>query len=279
MKSMTGFGTAKVRGPDFEVEIHIKTLNSRFIDIKFFTPPFYVPFEPELRRILQEKLHRGAITVFIERVPRSPLSDVSLKWSASQALKWKRLYQSLSSKLRVKNDLDASHLMALDGVVQALKRPVSLSLKEKKQVRAAFRKALGKCIQERAREGKALRTDIARQFQKLKALLKSLKGLNQLQTKKILERKKREETRDKTEKEKFDFSEELVRLEEHLSHFKRILNSKTANSGKKLEFYTQELLREFNTIGSKVSLSNSTLKVVEGKFAIEKIKEQVQNLE
>ena len=279
MKSMTGFGTASGKGRDFKVEVHIKTLNSRFIDIKFFTPPFYLSVEPDFRKTIFKKCSRGFISVFIERFPKSPPSGVSLKWNKAQALKWKRLYQNLSADLKVKNNLDASHLIALDGVVQSLKYPPPLSLHEKKQVQFAFNKALDNCIRERVREGKALKADILIQSQKLASLLKSLKKLNHLQKKKSLSRRRDYENGDRMEKEKFDFNEELVRLEEHLKHFRKILGNRVPASSKKLEFYAQELLREFNTIGSKTSLSDSTLQVVEGKFAIEKIKEQVQNLE
>ena len=280
MKSMTGFGTASCKGRDFKVEVHIKSLNSRFMDIKFFTPSFYLSLETDFRKTILKKCSRGVISVFIERFPKSPPAQVSLKWSKSQALKWKKLYQNLSADLKVKNDLDTSHFIALDGVVQSLKYPPLLSLQEKKQVQTAFKKALNNCIQERVREGKALKEDIFVQLRKLSSLLKSLKKLNQLQKqKKALRRRKESENGDRMEKEKFDFNEELVRLEEHLKHFRKILENQTSASSKKLEFYAQELLREFNTIGSKAAFSDSTLKVVEGKFAIERIKEQVQNLE
>ena len=279
MRSMTGFGAASCKGRDFKLEIHIKTINSRFMDIKFFTSPLYLSLEPDFRKAILRKCSRGYISVFIERFPKSPPRHISLKWSKSQALKWKRLYQKLSEDLKIKNNLSVSDFITLEGVVQPLKHPPVLSLQEKKQVRLTFQKALENCVQERLREGKALKADILTQSRKLAFLLKSLKRLNQLQKKKILSRRKELENFDGVEREKFDFNEETVRLEEHLSHFRKILESGPAASSKKLEFYTQELLREFNTIGSKSSVSDITLKVVEGKFAIEKIKEQVQNLE
>lgn len=280
MKSMTGFGSASCFGKNFKVEVHIKTLNSRFLDIKFFTPPFYLVLEPDFREIVLRKCSRGAVTVFIERFPKSPLSEVSLKWNKAQALKWKKLYQNLSKSLKVQTNLDVSHFINLDGIVQPLKLPPSLSSQEKRQVKLAFQKALENCIRERTREGKALKEDISVQFKKLASLLRSLRRLNDLQRKKIAARKKESGNgTDRVEKERSDFNEEIIRLEEHLNHFARILKSKQSSSSKKLEFYTQELLREFNTIGSKSFLSDLTLKVVEGKFAIEKIKEQVQNLE
>ena len=140
MKSMTGFGSASFSGRNFRVEIHIKTLNSRFLDIKFFTPHFYLALEPDLREAILKKCSRGAVTVFIERFPKSPLSKVSLKWSKDQALKWKNLYQNLSKSLKVQTNLDVSHFINLDGIVQPLKLPPVLSPQEKKQVKSTFQK-------------------------------------------------------------------------------------------------------------------------------------------
>ena len=78
--------------------------------------------------------------------------------------------------------------------------------------------------------------------------------------------------------EKFDIHEEIIRIKEHLKHFKK-MTSDASTVGRKMDFYVQEILREINTIGSKSQLSDLTLKVVEGKFALEKIKEQIQNVE
>lgn len=279
MKSMTGFGSASRSRRDFKVAIHIKTLNSRFLDIKFLIPSFYISLEADFKKAILQKCTRGYVTVFIERSPKTPPSNISLKWDKLQALKWKKLYQNLSTNLKVKNNLDASHLAALEGVVQPLKLSLSLSLNEKNLIKSAFKEALEHCVRERAREGKALKKDIINQIQQLNIHLNNLKHLNYLQKEKMLSRKKsKAANNEKIERAKFDFNEEIVRLKEHISHFKKILGTKVS-AAKKLDFYTQELLREFNTIGSKVSLSASTLEVVEGKFVVEKIKELVQNLE
>lgn len=279
MKSMTGFGSSSRSHRDFKLEIHIKTLNSRFLDIKFLIPPFYMPLELGFKKSILKKCARGYITVFIDRSPKNPPSNISLKWDRFQALKWKKLYQSLSKNMKIKNNLETSHLAALDGVVQPLKLPPSLSLKEKNLVQSTFKEALERCLRERIREGKSLKKDIAKQIQKLNVHLNKLKQLNHLQKKRVLSLKKtKAANNEKAERAKFDFNEEIVRLKEHLSHFKKILRAKTPEA-KKLDFYTQELLREFNTIGSKVFLSASTLQVVEGKFIVEKVKELVQNLE
>lgn len=278
MKSMTGFGSSSRSRRDFKVEIHIKTLNSRFLDIKFLVPSFYISLEAEFKKAILQKCTRGYVTVLIERSPKNPPSDISLKWNKLQALRWKKLYQSLSADLKVKNDMDASHLAALDGVVQPLKKSPSLSLGEKTMVKSAFKEALEHCVRERVREGKVLKKDIFTHIQKLSLHLNNLKQLNRQQKEQVLSRKTKTANSEKMEKTKFDFHEEIIRLKEHTSHFKKILGAKIP-AAKKLDFYTQELLREFNTIGSKSFLSASTLEVVEGKFVVEKIKELVQNLE
>ena len=277
MKSMTGFGSASAAARDFKAIIHIKSLNSRFLDLKFIVPSVYAPLEADFKAELQKSCARGQVTVFAERFPAEPLAPVSLDWSRAQALKWKRLYQTAAKDLKITNSLDVSHLMALEGVARAVSYPAPLSAGEKALVKSAFKKAWIQCDRERKREGESLKKDIAAQLQALAVHLSRLKKMNGLQKKKaLLSRKPAGGGNDKPDK--FDFNEELIRLKEHILHCKQILKKESA-AAKKLEFYAQELLREFNTIGSKSSLAASTLEVVEGKFIVERVKELSQNLE
>ena len=284
---MTGFGSAVAAGRDFRAIIHIKALNSRFLDLKLLVPPVYASLEADFKAELKKTCARGRITVLTERFPQEPAAPVSLNWSKPQALKWKKLYQTVAKNLKIKNTLDVSHLTALKGVTQSLAFPVSVSASEKALVKAAFKKALLQCDRERVREGKSLKKDIARCLQSLSVRWNRLKKLNSLQKQKALRKAaaaarcgapRNDGGTDKGDKAKFDFNEELIRLKEHIVYCRQILQKKSAEA-KKLEFYAQELLREFNTIGSKSSLAASTAEVVEGKFIVERIKELSQNLE
>ena len=145
-----------------------------------------------------------------------------------------------------------------------------------------FDKALNSCLKERKREGLALKKDILQQITSLNQILKQVESLNKKQMG-IQMKKKNKNIKDNKkaqvmESDKFDTHEEIVRVKEHLTHFKNMMKKEGA-IGRKLDFYIQEILREMNTISSKSLMSKLTSLVVEGKFLLEKIKEQIQNIE
>ena len=284
MNSMTGFGFSSIMEKNFKAEISIKSVNSRFLDIKFYTPSYYMPLEPELKKIISNKCKRGYFVIRIDRFPQKPSPSISLEWDKTQAQKWKKLYTKLAKELSFKNDLSLNNLINREGVLNLIEKPKDLSLKEKQMVKKLFEKSLLSCLKERKREGMVLKKDILFQLKSLKSLLKKIELLNKRQQESFLKKKNKfikENNRRKElnlELEKFDTHEEIVRVKEHLNHFQKIL-SKSIDIGRKLDFYVQEILREVNTIGSKSQLSELTLNVVSAKFALEKIKEQVQNVE
>ena len=285
MQSMTGFGFASAGAKDFKLEISIKSVNSRFLDIKFYTPSYYVPFEPEWQKLIFSKCQRGYFVVRIDRYPQKPFSVISLNWDKQQAQKWKRLYDNLSQEMKVKNNLTMGDLVSREGVVRLIEKPQGLTLQERKKVKKSFHRALQSCLQERKREGLILKKDILSHLKTMQSFIQKIQLLNSEQKTAYMRKKnKYVKQNDKHSKdlalemEKFDIHEEIVRIKEHLKHFKKMTASPSA-VGRKMDFYIQEILREMNTMGSKSHLSDLTLEVVEGKFALEKIKEQIQNIE
>ena len=285
MKSMTGFGFASTDTKDFKSEISIKSVNSRFLDIKFYTPSYYIPLEPELQKLISKKCQRGYFIVRIDRFPQKPLPAISLNWDKQQAQKWKKLYDNMSKEMKFKNNLTAEDLIHREGVVNVIEKPQSLSPQERKKIKQTFDRALQACLQERKREGLILKKDILSQLQIIQSIIQKAQLLNKKQKEIYMKKKntyiKKNNNRSKDivlEMEKFDIHEEIVRIKEHLKHFKKI-SSDPSSVGRKMDFYVQEILREMNTMGSKSQLSDLTLRMVEGKFALEKIKEQIQNVE
>ena len=283
---MTGFGFASCRGGDFHLEISVKSLNSRFLDIKFYTPSCYLILEPELRKLISVKCRRGCFIVRMDRSPSQPFPDISLKWNKKQARQWKRVYDSLSKEMKSKNDLSSTELVRQAGVVNLMEKPQSLSRQETKQVKDSFNRALQACLRERKREGLILKKDILSQLRALQVVSGKIRLLSKKQQKLYMQRRNKSLKKKDSflgenadgETEKFDTHEEIVRIGEHLRHFKRIISGQESQ-GKKMDFYIQEILRELNTVGAKSHLPDLTLQVVEGKGALEKIKEQVQNIE
>ena len=275
---MTGFGSFSLETKDFKIEVSMKSINSRFLETKFYSPPCYFNLESELHKKITQNFKRGFFSVRINRFPQKLQFPISLKWDEEQAKKWKNLYQNLSKKLKLKNDLTIQDIIHREGVVNLSEKPVNLSQKEIKQLHQIFDKSLRACLQQRKREGLKLKKDINLQISTLQNLIKNLEALNEKQKKSFMKKKnfKRKETL--LETEKFDTHEEIVRFKEHLAHVKSLIKTNSP-VGRKVDFYIQELLREVNTIGAKATLSQMTLKVVEVKFCLEKIKEQIQNIE
>ncbi len=295
MLSMTGFGLAKVKTRDSEVQVQVKSVNSRYLDVKIHMPREYTVWEKEVRDQLKLSLQRGTVEVYCSRKFNGKTSEVSLQTDEVLAKSWLKEYCKLSKQLGLKSDPKEIKL------IEMLKSAPVLSVHEKKGASASekqvFFKALGmalkSCVAERKREGAALKVVFN---SLLSELSKEVLKIEKNRTKANIELQKRWKaklSRLKDQKgidpsrlaqevslliEKSDINEEVVRLREHISNCKSLLKSK-GRRGKKLEFYTQELLREINTVGSKSQIVELTNSVVNAKTIIEQIREQVQNIE
>ncbi len=297
---MTGFGAASAQNKSFRLELSVKSVNSRFLDIKFYTPSFYAPLEPDLQKLISQKGRRGLFIVRMDRFPSRPPPRLILQWSREHAQKWKNLYQKAARAMKASAAISMESLMEKEGVAQAIKQPLPLSQGERKIVRLVFQKALRACLRERSREGASLKKDLLVQARSLRAIMKKVKALSKKQGQKQIQKQGRElkkkqaianysekapggwpdelSVREKFDREKYDINEEMVRVEEHLRHFQQ-LSAAAEPVGKRLEFYAQELARELNTIASKSQLGDLTFQAVEGKAAVERIREQAQNIE
>ena len=278
MNSMTGFGSASFENKDFKIEVSVKSVNSRFLEVKFYSPPYYFSLESELQKKISQTFKRGSFFVYINRFPQKPLSRVFFKWDKDQAKKWKNLYQDLSKKLNLKNDLGIKEILNREGVLNLIEKPQSLNSQEKERVKKTFDKSLQACLKQRKREGLKLKKDIIFQMKSIQALIKLMALLNEKQKATFLKKRLKKGKEMSLETEKFDSHEEIVRVKEHLNQIKSLIKS-DSHAGRKVDFYVQEVLREVNTIGAKANLPKLTLKVVEAKFCLEKIKEQIQNIE
>ena len=293
MKSMTGFGSASVENKNFRLEISVKSVNSRFLDIKYYIPSFYSSLEPGIQKLIFQKGRRGHFIVRMDRFPSRPVPSLVLRWDRGQAEKWKSLYQKASREMEARKAaggaISIDRLMEKEGVVNVIEQPEPLSAREGQIVRAAFKKALQSCLRERIREGESLKKDILSQTRSLQSVMKKIRILSKKQNKRQSQKRSRQNPplkesqsafrrEDLFEGDKYDMNEEIIRVEEHLRHFQKIARE-ARPVGKKLEFYTQELVRELNTIASKSQMGELTFQAVEGKAAVERIKEQAQNIE
>lgn len=286
MESMTGFSQVKKEKLDFSASVQIRSVNSRYLDIKCNLPPELYFMESKIRESIQKKFKRGTFDVYLSYLN----SDLNSTLSAMKD--WVKKYQEAAAKLGVEDDLTLS---------KVLKHSKSLGVKnlsaaKEKDLYRIIEEALKKIKEERLKEGRALKKVLSEELKVLKRELQALKKVAKANIKKIkMEGRKKikksqsasgsdlEKERMESDLvaalEKSDITEELKRLEIHIGEFGNLLQSKTEALGKKLDFFCQELYRESNTVSSKSKDSELTRLSVNLKSSIEKLRQQVQNIQ
>lgn len=292
MKSMTGYGSAKRELKNFQIELNIKSVNGRFLEMRFHMPKEYVSIETEMRRILPEFFARGTIDIFCSRKITASSESSAIEINFSLADKIYKELAGLAKRLKLKNEINLNQIMSVAPILK-IKEDSDLTKAERAEVINLVKESAKKCLAERIREGESLKKEFLSLLGQLAKQVSSIKELKEIHNTEVSQRLKEKiknkgllESIDdaKFQQELFfwtdktDIAEEIQRLEEHIRNYKNLLLSKNSN-GKKIDFYTQELLREINTIGSKSQNSRITHHVVEAKSLIEKLKEQAQNIE
>lgn len=290
MKSMTGYGAAAGHAGNCRLTLEIRSVNQRFLDLKLNIPREYAPFEPELRRIVSEAIERGRVEVHVARAVPSRGGAVVLQKDVAAA--YAKGWKALQKELGLKGPLDLS-LFANRGDLFAAAEPAVDVAGEVAEVKKILVKALSAHRKEREREGVHLRRDMLERLKRLRATLKSLHKVAVLVAPRLqakLEKRLADllgaNTIDPGRlvqevavlSDRCDVTEELVRLGSHLSSLEDLVRSDEPVA-KRIDFVLQEVNRELNTIGSKASDLEVTNLVVGGKADVEKIREQVQNVE
>ena len=283
IQSMTGFGKHVVQLPTKKITIELKSLNSKNLDINVRMPSIYRDKELELRRLIAESLQRGKVDfgLFVEITGEETTSQVNegvvkqyIKQLRSIAegddLRLLEMAVRLPDALKTdRNDIDESEYTA---ILEAM----NMALKELNQ----FRSKEGKVLQKDFEERITLMTDLLNQVKEMDP--KRLATIRP-RLEKAVEDLKAEVDANRFEQEliyyleKYDITEEKVRLENHLKYFTETLASDNSN-GKKLGFIAQEIGREINTIGSKANYAPMQQLVVQMKDTLEKVKEQMLNV-
>ncbi len=273
IKSMTGFGAAKgFISPCGSTNLEIRSNNHRFLDIVLHLPEGFLHLEQSIKSEIAKKMKRGHIVCRLEVNPfqlKKPLLNTHLIRDYYLSLK------QISRQLNLKQQVDINTLAALPGVWTMQSRSV-VALSWTK-LRPLVKKAVDKIVQVRSREGRALCKDLRSRVSQAEKLL----GVVKTKFKKVVEAKVKN---CKTEDEKngflksADITEEVVRLAFHLKNFRGCLQSSN-DVGKELDFVLQEMQRESNTIGAKSIDGFISGCAVRLKSEIEKMREQVQNVE
>ena len=287
---MTGFGRGVTQTEHFQLTIEIRSVNHRFLEIASRFPKEWMEAELAAKKLVQSKLSRGKIdiSVYVNENQQHEQA-MTINWPLVNAYKEAR--QELATQMPLKEQWEMSELLALEGAltVEAKQLPHDEVIRA---VQVALSEALEQLILMREREGAVL-CEVMQGFkQELVAQIETIRAyagesVSKYRDKLLTRIKEVTESAIVDERvltevavfaEKIDIAEELDRLNSHLKQLDETLAEETS-IGRKLDFLLQEIHRETNTIGSKNQSSEAFVAVVQTKSVLEKMREQVQNIE
>jgi uncharacterized protein (TIGR00255 family) len=291
IQSMTGFARAEKRVKFGIFIVEIKTLNHKSLDITYKMSNGLAVFDERAKDLIKNKIGRGK--VYLNVMHESAEGDTSHvvineKLAKQYATKLKKLKRTLS----LGDDINLKDIVSFPGVI-TYKMTQSDINKVWPVLKEVINSAIKKLIKAREREGSFLLKDFLKRIEKIRTITKNIKknaSANVRLYKKKLKDKIKElsdgYTMDRGRLEievalfakNSDITEELTRLDSHIQNFSKIIKGR-GEAGKKLDFISQELHREINTIGSKANAFNVSKGVIEIKTEIEKIREQLKNIE
>jgi uncharacterized protein (TIGR00255 family) len=292
---MTGFGRASfaVEGAGFDLEI--RSVNHRYLDVRLRLPRLLAGFEAEVRTRVQSRFDRGKVDVVVQQ-PATTAPAPRLELDFEVAGRYLEAAEALRQRYAVEGRLDVDELLALPGVARLGEAEFS-DADLGRELLASLDAALAAADAMRRSEGEALEREVLGRLARVEALgdqVSERSGLIQEQVRERL-RKRSEKLARETglmdearlyqelviAADRLDVTEELVRLKSHIEQFRAGLAGADAGApvGRRLDFLLQELGREVNTVGSKGADAPVAHLVVELKTELERIREQVQNVE
>jgi uncharacterized protein (TIGR00255 family) len=290
---MTGFGEAHRQADGVSVAVEVRTINSKYFKLSVRSAEGYSALEPDIEQLVRKQIKRGTLQVTL-RVDR-PHSPDDFRINPAVLEGYRRQLADICRQWQVADGVGLDKLLLLPGVVN--EDPIEASAAEEiwPLIAAALEAALANLAQMRVDEGRAMSADLKVNLQIVAAQLALVEQRAPLVVESY---RKRLEDRLRTllaERdvglapadvirevsifaERSDISEEIIRLRSHLVQFESLM-AEEESSGRKLDFLTQEMFREANTIGSKANDAEISRQTIEIKASIEKIREMVQNVE
>ncbi len=290
-RSMTGFGHGEAGSPERLWVAEIRTVNHRFLDQKISLPRAFPGFEEPVRKMVAERLGRGRVEVQLS-VSGAMAAQARLTVNQELARQYHACLQSLQRDFALEGAIRLADMLNLRDLISVDEQPPDLE-SEWALASSALSAALSACEAMRLQEGEALKADLTQRLQAFSALVDRI----QAQLPDLL-RMRQTELQERLAKllagvdldpmrlaqecaimaDKSDVSEEITRLRSHINQFHSFLALDEA-VGRRLDFLLQEFLREVNTLCSKISHAEIAQLGVEMKNEIEKLREQVQNIE
>jgi len=289
---MTGFSRHENQNENLTCKVEIRSVNNRFIDINTRLPKSLAPLELPLKKMVKSKCARGSFDISIA-IEKNGDSEANLEVAPNLPLATEYLnaFKNIQEGLGLKGEIDINTILSQRDVVKPELKKVEDSSEE--IVLQTVDKTLTDLVKMREDEGKNLEKDILNQISSIEALGKSISTKQSITIQQFQDKLKEkiqtlttgieiDPARIAQESallaDRCDVTEELVRLESHLDQFNKLVASHEPQ-GRKLEFLTQEINREVNTMGSKTIDLEVSKAVIEMKSCLEKIREQLANIE
>ena len=290
-KSMTGYGRGEAQGLSKQFTVEIKSVNHRYLEVFIRQPRQYAMLEENIRRFVQKFIQRGRVDVFI-KVEELGEQKPEIKVDKEIAVAYYESLKDLADNLQISPDINVFQLVSLPEVIKL--EEVEEDLEQVWQIlQKALIQGLEQLVEMRKTEGESLKNDLLKRIDLLQKLSEQIYQRSPLvveeyrqklqnRIKELLTDYELDEQRLNQEivyfADKSNITEEIIRLR---SHFQQFTKSMALDEpvGRKLDFLVQEMNREMNTIGSKANDMEIGQLVVEGKSELEKIREQVQNIE
>ncbi|MFA6294468.1 MAG: YicC/YloC family endoribonuclease [Victivallales bacterium] len=293
MNSMTGYGFSEHRcdsGVTFSVEVF--SVNKKNLELRVSLPKEALQLEPFVRQIASKRLSRGFITIRINiKAEESFLKD-SVKINEPLAHVYLKKIRNLQERHDIPGEMGIADIIRLPGVIED-DLESSEFMKKEEDLGISVNAALDKLVEMRVREGESLKNDIESRISLLESIVAKVKPMAdripELQKEQLLKRLNESGLQVDSGDErllrelvifsdKSDVTEEITRLKSHFKQFREFMG-KAEPCGRSLDFLTQELQREITTVGNKALQSEITPLIVEFKTELEKIREQIQNIE
>ena len=291
IKSMTGYGSAKMSMDELEISVEIKSVNNRYLDTSVRIPRNYIFAEDTIRSAVSKHITRGKVDVFVT-IDSFGAGDIAISINELLAEEYVKALKKLSDTHGLSGEISAMGLSRYPDVLRIERREL-----DKTAIANGIAEVLEQALCEfdgmRIREGEKMREDVLSQIEKVSQRIEMIskqspdsvseyKEKLEARIRDMLEVTETIEARLLTEvalfADKVDVNEEIVRLNSHLSQLRDMIMTDSP-VGRKLDFLIQEINREINTIGSKCSRAEITRHVVDIKSDMEKVREQIQNVE
>lgn len=292
IKSMTGFGRGESSSDGFQVTVEIKTLNSRYLDISIRVPQSIQEHEFDIKEEIQKKLSRGKVHVSVN-VEKTDRLSPDITYNEELIKAYSKMLTSVKKLAGIDEPVQLKDLLRFDNIFESEEEDEEDIESIWRCTRYALDKSLLLLNKMRKNEGEELRSDLTELIEGISDIIETVKELSEKRAPEVREKLQtrinnliNEENIDPERLEmevallvdKMDINEEIIRLQSHLKFFLEALDNDEP-VGRRLNFLSQEINRELNTIGAKSNDSTIAHHIVLGKEKLEKIREQVQNIE